>query len=107
MLKEFVKVATKASLPQEGMVSVTVGGDDILIARIGERVFALSDWCTHAAGRLHEGRLRADACEVMCPIHTGCFDLRTGEPTRPPADEPVVAYSVRVEGDDILVGPKQ
>ena len=107
MLKEFVKVATKAALPEEGMIAVTVGADDILIARIGEDYFAVDDWCTHAGGRLHEGRLQADACEVMCPIHEGCFDLRTGEPTNLPADEPVVAYSVRVEGDDIFVGPRQ
>jgi nitrite reductase/ring-hydroxylating ferredoxin subunit len=106
MQQEFVKVATRASIPQGGMISVSIGSDDILLARIGEEIFAVGDWCTHAAGRLHQGSLRADVCQVRCPIHEGCFDLRTGEPTHLPADEPVVAYSVRVEGDDVFVGPK-
>ncbi len=106
MLNRFVKVATTADLPADGMISVTVDAEDILIARIREEFFAVGDWCSHAAGRLHLGRLRADAFGVMCPIHAGCFDLRTGEATHPPADEPVTAYSVRVEGDDIFVGPK-
>ena len=107
MLSEFVRVATKADLPRNGMMAVTVNGDDILVARIGDEFLAVDDWCTHAAGRLHWGRLHADACEVMCPIHEGCFDLRTGEATHLPADEPVAVYSVRVEGDEIFVGPKE
>ena len=43
--------------------------------------------------------------EVECPLHEGRFDLRTGQDTNPPADEPVAAFAVRVEGDDVLVGP--
>ncbi|MEX2598914.1 MAG: non-heme iron oxygenase ferredoxin subunit, partial [Dehalococcoidia bacterium] len=89
-----------------GMISVNVDGDDILVARIGDDFYATDGWCTHAAGMLHEGYLHADTCEVECPIHEGYFDLRSGEATNPPAEEPVVAYDVRVEGDDILVGPK-
>ena len=106
MLNQFVRVARIADLPREGMISVRVDRDDILIAHIRDELFAVGDWCTHAAGRLHLGRLHADACEVQCPIHEGCFDLRTGEATHLPADKPVVAYSVRVEGDELFVGPR-
>jgi nitrite reductase/ring-hydroxylating ferredoxin subunit len=106
MLKEFVKVANKEDLPQDGMISVNVEGDDILIARIGDEFFATDGWCTHAAGMLDEGYLHADTCEVECPVHEGYFDLRTGNPTNPPAEEPVTVYSVRIDGDDIFVGPK-
>ena len=38
---------------------------------------------------LSMGELHADTYEVQCPIHEGCFDLRTGEVTAPPAEEPV------------------
>ncbi len=107
MLKEFVKVATKADLPDEGMMAVTVDGDEYLLARIGDEYFATDAWCTHAAGLLYEGYLHADTCEVECPVHEGYFDLRTGDPTNPPVEEPISVYSVRLEGDDILIGPKQ
>ena len=106
MLKEFVRAATKSDVPENGMISVNVDGNDILLARIGDDFFATEDWCTHAAGMLHEGYLHADTCEVECPIHEGYFDLRSGEATNPPAEEPVTTYAVELRGDDIFVGPK-
>ena len=106
MLTEFTKVATTAELPDDGMISVMVGNDEYLIARVGDEYFALEGWCSHAAGLLSEGYLHAEACEIECPVHEGFFDLRTGEAVAPPAEEPVASYAVRVEGDDILIGPK-
>ena len=106
MLTEFVKVASVGDLAENSMVSRVVGQDEIMLARIGDDYFALDGWCSHAAGLLAEGYLHASACEVECPVHEGFFDLRTGEAVAPPAEEPVKAYAVRIEGDDILVGPK-
>jgi 3-phenylpropionate/trans-cinnamate dioxygenase ferredoxin subunit len=42
---------------------------------------------------------------IECWMHAACFDLRTGEPTTPPATEPVDVYAVRIEGDDVFVDP--
>ena len=106
MLSEFVKVATVADVPDNSMIGVTAGGEDILLVRIGDEYFALDDWCTHAAGMLHEGELHADEFEVECPVHEGMYDVRTGGVTMPPPEEDGAAYAGRVEGDDILVGPK-
>ena len=41
----------------------------------------------------------------MCPLHEACFDLRTGEASAGPAKTPVKVHAVRIEGDDILLGP--
>ena len=106
MLSGFVKVATLGDIAPGEMQTVEVGSEYILVARIGDEYFALDGFCTHAEGFLSEGYLLEDYCEVECPIHEGAFDLRTGAVTNPPAEEPVVAYEVRIEGDDILVGPK-
>ena len=106
MLTEFTKVASLSDLPDDGMIDAQVDGEEILVARIGDEFFALEGWCSHAAGLLSEGYLHAEACEVECPVHEGFFDLRTGDPVAPPAEDPVTAYDVRIEGDDILVGPK-
>ena len=106
MLNEFVVVAKVAQLKDNSMINVVAEGEEILLAKIDGEVYALDDCCTHALGMLSMGELHADTCEVQCPIHEGRFDLRTGEVTAPPAEEPVPAYVVRIEGDDILVGPK-
>ena len=106
MLSEFVKVATVGDVPDNSIVPVFAAGEEILLAKIGDAYFAIDDWCTHAAGMLDQGDLCADTFEVVCPVHEGMFDLRTGEVTNPPPETDIATYEVRVEGEDILVGPK-
>jgi 3-phenylpropionate/trans-cinnamate dioxygenase ferredoxin subunit len=50
--------------------------------------------------------LFADSCEVQCPLHDSRFSLVDGRPTGLPATKPVKTYAVRIDGDDILVGPQ-
>ena len=106
MLTEFVKVASVGDLQGNGMLAVSAGAEEIIVARIGDDYFALDGWCSHEAGLLAEGQLHEGTCEVECPLHEGFFDLKTGRATNPPADEPVSVYQVRIDGDDIFVGPK-
>jgi nitrite reductase/ring-hydroxylating ferredoxin subunit len=106
MLSEFVKVATVGDIASGEMRTIEVGEEYVLLARIGDEYFALDGFCTHAEGFLAEGYLLEEYCEVECPIHEGAFDLRTGAVTNPPAEEAVVAYTVRIEGDEIIVGPR-
>ena len=51
-----------------------------------------------------KGDLRSATWEVQCPLHQGRFDLRTGQATAWPASQPAEVYTVRVAGEDILVG---
>ena len=106
MLTEFVKVASKNDLTDNSMMSVTVGKDEFVLARVNDEYFALDGWCSHENGLLAEGQLYVDTCEVECPLHGACFDLKTGNATALPADRPVLTYPVKVEGDDILIGPQ-
>ena len=105
MLSEFVRAARTTDISDGTMTSVTVAGEEVLIASVGGRYYAIDNKCSHQGGWLDQGELFTDRCEVMCPLHDACFDLRTGRPTAGPARIPVKAYPVRVEGDDILVGP--
>ncbi len=106
MLTEFTKIAEVGDLAPGQMRTVRSGDEYILLARIGDEYFALDGFCSHADGFLADGLLLEEYCEVECPIHEGAFNLRTGEVTNPPADEPVAAYEVRVENGDILAGPR-
>ena len=105
-LAEFHQVAKVGDLEDGTMKSVTADRHMYLLARIGDEYFCLDDWCTHADAQLDQGFIHADAYEIECPLHEGHFDLRTGNPTVPPPEDPVDSYAVRIEGDDILIGPK-
>lgn len=76
---------------------VRLDGEDIVLVRQGEDVFALSDLCSHAEVSLSGGEVADGAIE--CWLHGSRFDLRTGEPSGPPAWEPVRTYPTTVADD--------
>ena len=102
-MEEFTKVAQTSDLPEGEIMLVEVGDERILLSNVQGGFHAIGEVCTHAEGPLSEGYVQGD--EVECPWHGSRFNLRSGEATNPPADEGVGRYAVRVEGDDILVGP--
>ena len=106
MLEDFVKVATVADLADGEMIAVAAGAEKILLARAKGEYFAIGNVCSHFHAYLSEGELFPEECEVQCPMHEARFSLRTGEAMEPPAEEPVETYAVKLEGDDILVGPQ-
>ena len=61
--------------------------------------------CTHLGGPLDEGTL--EGYDVECPWHGSKFDVRSGDVTNPPAQEPVASYEVKIEGSDILLKKRQ
>ena len=68
-----------------------------------DEVFAVDDVCSHAEVSLSEGEV--SGCQIECWLHGSRFDLRTGEPSGPPAFEPVPVYPVEIEGqgDEAIV----
>jgi NADPH-dependent 2,4-dienoyl-CoA reductase/sulfur reductase-like enzyme/nitrite reductase/ring-hydroxylating ferredoxin subunit len=77
-------------------------GKAVLVARRGAELFAIGATCTHYSGPLGEGLLVGET--VRCPWHHACFSLRTGEPLRAPALNPVSCWEVSRRGDTIVVG---
>jgi 3-phenylpropionate/trans-cinnamate dioxygenase ferredoxin subunit len=75
----------------------------IALVRIGDDFYAIGDRCSHADFSLSEGDVWADEVEIECPKHGSTFSLKTGEPQTLPATQPVPVYTVRIDGDDVLV----
>jgi 3-phenylpropionate/trans-cinnamate dioxygenase ferredoxin component len=98
---EYVRVCTLADVPEEGAIGVEVAGVPVAVVRAEGEVFALHDVCSHEEVPLSEGEIYDYTVE--CWLHGSCFDLRTGQPTGPPATLPVPVYPVKIEGGDVYV----
>lgn len=99
---EYVRVAANGDVSEGGMKGIEAGGQEILLVRVDGAVYALDAICNHGYAYLEEGEL--DGHDVVCPLHGGCFDVRTGSATQAPCVDPLRTFPVRVDGDDILVG---
>lgn len=73
----FRPLAALADLPQGGLLRVTVGDLDVLLANTPQGIVATDDRCPHMSAPLSIGVL--EGCVVGCPLHRGRFDLATGE----------------------------
>jgi nitrite reductase/ring-hydroxylating ferredoxin subunit len=78
----FEPVLALSELPPGGLARVTRGDLDVLLAHLPAGVVATDDRCPHMAAPLSLGRL--EGCVVDCPLHSGRFDLATGEPVQLP-----------------------
>jgi len=100
-MSEFRTVASLDEVPPDTMLQVELDGQKIVLARVGERVFALHDECTHEEFPLSSGELVGQ--QITCVLHGARFDLETGAPRALPAVRPVKTYEARVEGEEIQV----
>ena len=91
-------------LADGAMVLGRVDGEDAILARSGESLFAFGASCTHYHGPLGEGLIVGDT--VRCPWHHACFSLRTGEALRAPAFDPIPCWRVERVGDKAFVREK-
>ena len=97
----FVQVACVADVPRGGMLEISVGSCSIVLCHTREGWFALDNVCTHAYAKLSEGRLRKT--KLICPLHGGSFDCRTGAAIGSPAVAPLGTHVVRLVGENVEV----
>ncbi|MBK8229313.1 MAG: non-heme iron oxygenase ferredoxin subunit [Candidatus Eisenbacteria bacterium] len=101
MTKKFVAVAKEAEIPEGEARTFDLDYNRIALCKVGGRIFAIEDVCSHDDGPLGEGCLVDH--EIECPRHGARFDVRTGGVTRMPAVAPVPTYAVRIEDGQVLV----
>lgn len=77
------------------------GTEALLLVNHGGVVRALQGVCSHEYFELDRGFLTGDS--LTCALHLSRFDLASGEPLDPPADEPLAVYPVTIEDGRIIV----
>jgi len=100
-MEDYTWVAEASGLAPSTMQQVRVSGKSVLLVNVGDKIYALSDFCTHSKCYLHNGKLKSKV--VTCPCHFAEFDVTTGAVLAPPAKEPLPMYPVKVEGNDIFL----
>ena len=83
------------------MKEISVAEVKILLARVGDNFHAVSATCPHYGGPLAEGTLCGT--RVMCPWHHAAFNVVNGNMEDPPALDSLTSYTVRVEGERIML----
>ena len=97
----FVRVARITDVRKGSMLEIVVGSRNLLLCNTREGWFAVDNVCTHAYAKLSEGRLRKT--RLICPLHGGSFDCRTGAAIGAPAVVPLKSYAVRLTGEDVEI----
>jgi NADPH-dependent 2,4-dienoyl-CoA reductase/sulfur reductase-like enzyme/nitrite reductase/ring-hydroxylating ferredoxin subunit len=92
------------ALPEGRTLLGRIGEEEVLLARAGDRFFAVGAHCTHYHGALAEGLLVGDT--VRCPLHHACFSLETGEALHAPALDPIACWRVERRGETLFVREK-
>lgn len=87
-----------ADVPVGGAVAVTTaGGQKVVVAQPeAGTVVAFSALCTHKGCEV-----TPDGDRLDCPCHGSAFDAFTGAALTGPAEEPLPAFPVTVEGDAV------
>ena len=102
-MPESVRLCGREDLKPGSAKRFDVGSHRLALVRVRDDFYALGDRCSHEDYSLSEGEVLEGQCEIECWKHGSTFDLRTGDPCSLPATKPVPVYSVRIDGDDVIV----
>ncbi len=102
---EFHPVAKIGDVSEEDVMGVFIGGEEIALYNVEGEIFATHGICTHENVGLADGFVDGDLIE--CPLHSACFEIKTGKAVNPPAEVDLKTYPVKVEDDTIYVGVEQ
>jgi nitrite reductase/ring-hydroxylating ferredoxin subunit len=103
-MAEYQAVLQTAELGPGQMQEVEVRGEALVVANVGQTYYAVSALCPYDGTNLaREGRLEDEL--LLCPTDGRAFDLRTGESTRPGDARALNRYAIRVEENEVKVGP--
>ena len=112
-MSKFVELAKTEELKSGTMKKVIAEGQEILLARVGDKYYATANRCSHMNGELSQGRLEGTV--VTCPRHGSQFYISNGQVVRwfkgglmsklggaLKASKDIRVYNVKVEDGRVL-----
>jgi NADPH-dependent 2,4-dienoyl-CoA reductase/sulfur reductase-like enzyme/nitrite reductase/ring-hydroxylating ferredoxin subunit len=101
---DFAKGVALSKVADGAMLLGHAYEEPVLLARRGDKLFAIGAVCTHYGAPLADGFMVGDT--VRCPWHHACFSLRTGEALRAPALDAVSCWRVEQRDGNAYVREK-
>jgi len=98
-----VRVCSVGDVEPGAAKRVDIDAFRFCVVRLGDDWYVIGDECSHENYSLSEGDVWDEDREIECPKHGSTFSLETGEAQTLPATQPVPVYTVRIEGDDVIV----
>ena len=93
-----------SALPDGAMLRGQIDGEEALLLRRGDALYAVGALCTHYHAPLADGVFEGDT--LHCPMHHARFDVRTGEALCAPAFDALPCWRAERIGDRVVVGER-
>ena len=101
LLSNWVKACTTDKVASGELYGFDHNDKKILLTNLDGKIFATDRICTHAEADLSTGILSEEG--IRCPLHLSVFDLNTGKPQNPPAEESLKTYNVKIDNNEVYV----
>ncbi len=98
---DWVKACKKDDVASGELFSFDHNEKKILLANLDGKLYATDRICTHAEADLSTGMLSEEG--VRCPLHLSVFNLQTGEPQNPPAENALKTYNIKINENEVYV----
>lgn len=99
---EFTHICNIKDVPAGGVRQVSIGSLDkeFAVFNLDGEYFVTDDVCTHGMVSLAGGDIEDG--QIICPLHSGAFDIRTGKATELPCVTALRTYSVEIREGQIF-----
>jgi nitrite reductase/ring-hydroxylating ferredoxin subunit len=95
-----VRIGNANDVDEGEMRVFDVDGSKVNVTNAGGHLYAFDDTCTHMGCSLANGSL--DRTTETCACDGSQFDVTSGAVLRGPAQRPVRARAIQVQGEDLL-----
>jgi nitrite reductase/ring-hydroxylating ferredoxin subunit len=113
-MSKLIEIAKIEELKSGTMKAVIAEEREMLLARVGDKYYAVDGRCPHMKGDLSQGNLEGTV--VTCPLHGSQFDISNGQVVRwlkgglmsklggaLKMSKALTVYNVKVEDGKVLV----
>jgi nitrite reductase/ring-hydroxylating ferredoxin subunit len=98
---DWERVAAPDDVPEGGTLPAAFRGQPVCLYKLGGRILATHDVCTHEDASLADGFV-VDG-KIECPLHQGMFDIATGKAVAPPCTVDLKVYPARVQDGQVYL----
>lgn len=95
-------ICKMVDVPENGVKQISLPGHDeeFAVYNLNSEFFVTDDMCTHGMVSLAGGDVEDG--HVICPLHGGAFDIRTGKATELPCRVALKTYKVAIRDGEVF-----